>query len=163
VGKFVPLDDLKQSMPWIRMSGKQRELVQKYISNGYDKVAAVKSLYKCSTEGSVRTTINRQFSNADVRALLALHFNESALDTLKAELQRALHCRRLSQSRVRTLKLLAQAAGLDSEGIAAEEVKPAAGAKQTQCKVGDIILVDGKKVRVTVVDMNGMPTEGDPL
>lgn len=113
--KFVPLDDLKQSMPWIRMSAAQRRLVQKYIESGYDKVATVKSLYKCSNYASTQSTVSRQFSNPDVRALLALHFGESALDTVQAELQRALSCPNVSEKRLQAIKLLAQSAGLNPD------------------------------------------------
>lgn len=159
--KFVPLDDLKSSMPWIRMSARQRELVTLYLTNGYDKEAAVKSLYKCATKASLSTTICRQFGNADVKELLALHFNEPALETLKAELHRALRCPTVSQTRLRALKLLAQISGLGFES--ANDVQPAAEAKRMQCKVGDIILYDGQRVRVTAVNEQGHPTEGDPL
>lgn len=115
--KFVPLDDLKSSLPWIRMSAKQRELVQKYIESGYDKVATVKALFRCSNYASTQSTVSRQFSNTNVRALLALHFGESALDTVQNELQRALSCPKVSEKRLQAIKLLAQSAGLDFDSL----------------------------------------------
>jgi hypothetical protein len=111
------LSDLKSSLPWIRMSAKQRELVQKYIETGYDKVATVKSLYRCSNYASTQSTVSRQFSNTNVRALLALHFGESALDTVQNELQRALSCPKVSEKRLQAIKLLAQSAGLDFDSL----------------------------------------------
>jgi hypothetical protein len=139
--KFVPLSDLKSSMPWIRMSAKQRELVQKYIETGYDKVATVKALYRCSNYASTQSTVSRQFSNTNVRALLALHFGESALDTVQNELQRALSCPKLSEKRIQAIKLLAQSAGLDFDSLmpaAKVSAKSDAGESSTAGKTPDV-------------------------
>jgi hypothetical protein len=143
--KFLPLEELKTSREWIRLNASQRRLVSAYIASGYDKAQAVQTIYECGTEGSQRTTINRVFGNADVKAFLALHFGDTPQDQFKEELRRAISNPKLSQTRIQALKMLAKSLGLDEAAVPSAPAGKVVAEKEFE--------KDGKRFRTTVTEL----------
>jgi hypothetical protein len=144
--KFIPIAELKETTAWVRLSPRQRELVTKYVELDHDREATVKAIYTCGTSNSVRTTINRAFGHADVKAFLALHFGESDADTFKAELKRiAASPRKVSNTRLQILKLMARVNGLDVSALEPEPEGKIVAEKE--------IVRDGRRLKTTVVDL----------
>jgi|ERR1700733_9049607 len=146
---WVPLEELKTTREWVRLSPTQRTVLEKYISNGYDREAAVKEIFKCSTLNSTRTTINRVFGNADLKAILSVHFAESELDKFKNEVRRVLNSKKVSTTRVAALRVLAKASGFNVSALSEME----AVAAEEKVVAEKIIERDGKKYRTTVTEV----------
>jgi hypothetical protein len=145
--KFMSIEELTITREWIRLSGRQRELLVKYIELGHDKNAAVKAVgFTCKNDATVRVTVNRQFGHPDMRAALAVYFGETPLDAFKEELRRAMKSPRLSQQRVQILKMLAKTQGFDATAL------------ESSLSEGKVVAEkeferDGKKFRTTVTEI----------
>jgi len=151
--KFIPLDDLNgkngsaPDLTWIRLSDNYRRLVTEYVAQNYDKVAAVKAIYKGATRRSVISTVARTFGNADVKAFLAKHFGMSDLDVLQEEIRRVLRSPKISQQRLSALRLLARAQGISLSVL--NEVEASA----EKVVADKIIERDGKRYRTKVTEV----------
>ncbi len=150
--KFVPIEEMKTTPEWIKLSNNYREVVTAYIGNGYDKEAAVKDLFKCGTRRGLIATISRVFGNADVRAFLSVHFGETERERFAEECRRVLNGKKISQQRLGALRILAKAQGINLAAVGELE---AAGAKADEKVVAEkIIERDGKKYRTTVTEVS---------
>jgi len=147
---WLTLEELKETMEWIRLSPKQRELVTLYIQNDYSKAGAVKTLYKCSTPQSFCTTINRVFGNAEVKAALSTYFKQSELDKFKEEVRQVLRGKRISPTRVAALRVLAKAHNVNLAAMGELE----AAATEEKVVAEKTFSKDGKTYRTTVTEVS---------
>jgi hypothetical protein len=150
--KFIPLEEMKTTPEWIRLSNTYRDVVSAYLSNGYDREAAVATVFKCGTRRGLIATVCRVFGNADVRAFLSVHFGETERERFAEECRRVLNGKKISQQRLGALRILAKAQGINPAAVGELE---AAGAKADEKVVAEkIIERDGKKYRTTVTEVS---------
>jgi hypothetical protein len=144
---FLGIDVLRKTRAFSELTEKQKATVEAFVSNGHNKLAAVQSAYNCKSAASARTLINRLFSNPAVVAVLALHFQDDPLDTLKAEVRRALRDKHLTPQRAAMLRLLAEL-----QGVGSDSEKPT----DSPVIADKVIERDGRRLRTVVTDLGAV-------
>lgn len=150
--KFIPLDQLKETPEWIRLSNKQRAVMISYIENGYDKTAAINAHYNCGKPRTASTLVSMVFGNADVRAFLSRHFGETERERFAEEVRRVLNGKKISQQRLGALRILAKAQGISLSAV--EEVEAAAAKADEKVVAEKVIERDGKRYRTVVTEVS---------
>ena len=168
----LSITELTQQPAYLALTAQQRVLVEKFLETA-DKVQAVQAAYNCKSKESARVMSYSVFSNLRVVAALAAANGGCDLESFKQEVMCAARNKKLSIAQLGALKLYAQLSGfvagsslsaeIDS-GEIAEQPAPSESPVAEHCfKVGDICLQDGKQFRVTAIDANGRPTDGEPI
>ena len=171
VSERIPLEQLRLTAEWSRLTPKQAAFVSKYVQSGgdgeYNAIEAARETYNCSSERNLTNMAAEALSNPKVRAVVALHFGHSDLDLLIQDLQKAADSTS-GVAKVEALKTLARLKfnvseeppelAKRSEPSAKPEPEPA-GSRREIFKVGDIVRVDGLARRVLAVDSTGTVTD----
>lgn len=141
--KFLSLEELKETRQWIGLTEQRRKLVETYITNGFDKQAAVKAAYNITTERSLTRTTAFLFAAPAITETLAVFFQDDPLTPFREEIRRELRRHKLTPQRVALFRLAAQVHGIVD--VTAQPEGTVVAEKEFE--------KDGRKFRTTVTDL----------
>ena len=142
------------SREFLSLTEKQRVWVDSFIETS-DANLATREAYSADDDAYVAMFTRKIETSPRIIAALDLFFARSPREKFLRDLQNDIACSK-GIAKVEARRLYAKMVfGVD--GAPTEEVE------HSVCKVGDIVLVEGVKHRVTAVDANGKPTDGEPL
>jgi len=145
-----------------RLNEQQQNFIRHWIASGGDQFFAFSHAYNTTNVEEARKGSYAVTQRKSIRAVLDLFLMRTPKEMFLEEVNKILRSRKLNPSKLRALELKGQVMfGMDLKSLRAEA--PATPAETKRHKVGDIIDYDGKKVRVTTIDGNGQPVEGDPI
>jgi hypothetical protein len=145
-----------------RLNEQQQNFVRHWIASGGDQFFAFSHAYNTTSAEEARKGSYAVTQRKSIQTVIDLFLMRTPKELFLGEVNKILRSRKLNPSKLRALELKAQMLfGVDLKTLRAEA--PAASAETKPHKVGDVIDYDGKKVRVTKVDGNGQPVEGDPV
>jgi hypothetical protein len=172
----MTLPQLEATPEFGRLSPKMKLWVSSYVQHfidfgSLDPIFATKSSYQCGSDENARTFGYQILSKTKVQALLKLyaHFGKSQLEldleTAEEQFRQAKPGSEPAHNLlVLTMRLRKEIAAERAANVEASAPQvPAVAPEPKRFNVGDIILVDGKKVRVTAVNEAGRATDGEPL
>ncbi len=161
---------LELSPEWVRLTPPQRVFVVEFLATG-SAFLATKVGYRAKSEKNSRVLSYELAKNPFIVAAVDVATGRvrSEREILISEVQRQLKAAETGSiaatkltAQLERLILGGQQEELDDEP--ANEVEPSSNSQKTiVAKVGDIVLVNGVQHRVSVVDENGRPTEGEPV
>jgi hypothetical protein len=149
-----------KSEAWHNLTAKQQTFLQSYVTTG-DGLMATRAAFK-SSDKNLRNMMWKTLRNDYVKAALdkwkGRDERQVFLDQLKAKIDA---CEDSSIAQAKNLALYARLAFDVVEPNVPEESgrKSSSGQAGPRFKVGDPIIVDGVKRRVTAVDGNGHATD----
>jgi hypothetical protein len=143
------------SKEFLAVTEKQRVWVDAFVDSR-DAAQATRIAYGAKTDSAYRAMLTRKIETSPrILAALDLYYARSPREKFLRDLQLDIeHSKGIAK--IEGCRLYAKVTGLVDDS-------PTAEAEHLVCKIGDVVLVDGVKHRVTAVDENGRPTEGDPL
>lgn len=165
----TPIDEfaaLRVSPPFRRMTPQQQTWLIEYLKTG-SLHGATKLAYPGASENSQRAMPYQILkSEAVIESLDWFRFRDAEtsrqalVDIVRKQLDAA------EPGSVSAQRLCAQLQSL-TIGSKPSVSEPARGPEESAqaqgSKIGDIVLVEGVKYRVTAVDENGKPTDGEPI
>ena len=142
------------SKEYLAVTDKQKVWLDVFIDS-QDAALATSTAYGAQTDSAYRAMLTRKVeSSPRVLAALDLFYGRTPREKFLRDLQNDIaHSKGIAKIEAR--RLYAKVTGID--GSPTEEIE------HLVCKIGDIVLVDGVKHRVTAVDASGKPTDGEPL
>jgi hypothetical protein len=161
----VSWDVMQASEPWKRLTPQQRIWFVHFIASD-DSVAATRIAYPTATDKSVKCMSYEMLKRPAIIAALDFYNGKSDLEIDLDEIQKQIDA--ADPGSIAAQKLIALKASL-KRGLKAASEEPETKSKATDeskslvSQIGDIVLVDGKKHRVTAVDEHGKPTDGEPI
>ena len=150
-----------ESLPAFKSLNPQQQIfIRGWIASAGDQFFSFKHAYSATNDEVARKGAYAITSRKSVRTVLDLFLMRTPKEMFLEEVNKILRSRKLNPSKLRALELKGQVMfGMDLKSLRAE----AAPAETKRHKVGDVIDYAGKQVRVTKVDGNGQPIEGDPV
>jgi predicted signal transduction protein with EAL and GGDEF domain len=149
----ITLEELHVSKEFLALTERQGAWIDSFLQS-QDAGQATRIAYGDHTDPVYRAMLTRKIeTSARVLAALDLFYGRSAKEKFLRDLQLDIN-RAKGVARIEARRLFAKVAGLDGSPSEPEHAV---------CNVGDIVLVDGVQHRVTAVDENGRPTDGEPL
>ena len=123
--KRMPLDQLRLTQEYTRLTAKQKDFVETYVGMGamdgnYDAVNAVRHAYKCKNDEVARIMSYALLANINIVAVLNRHFAADPIDQFIQTLDRAVHNKKLTIAQLQALKLYCEVMGFGTK-IAARE------------------------------------------
>jgi hypothetical protein len=155
----ISWDVMQASETWKRLTPQQRVWVLKFIASD-DSIAATRTAYPTATDKSVKCMSYELRKNPGIVAALDFYNGKTELELDLEEIQKQIDA--AEPGSIAATKLIALKASL-KRGVKSASEEPKATDESLASKIGDIVLVDGKKHRVTAVDENGKPTDGEPI
>jgi len=162
----VSWEALESTPQYRTLTAHQRNWVKALLSNGGNPVAATEAAYNCKSLKNATCLSYEVRRHPSVRAFLELHdvlsygapSKEQQIASVLETIREA-----PAYSRVRAQRLLAELTGFvgTSTDDQRSETNSGLESKGPISKIGDVVLQDGQKYRVTHIDENGHPTEGD--
>jgi hypothetical protein len=140
------------SKEFLALTDGQRKWIDVFIETS-DANLATREAYGTNDDAYIAMFTRKIESSPRVIAALDLYFARSPRDRFLRDLQNDI-AHSTGIARIEARRLYARITGLDA---------PNAETEQPVCKIGDVVLVEGVKHRVTATDANGRPTEGEPL
>ena len=120
--KRMPLEDLRKTPEYTRLTPKQKMFVDTYCSSGavdgqYDAVAATQAAYKCKSAEVARVMAYSLLANINLVAVLNRHFGTEPIDAFLATLDRAVHNKKLTLAQLGALQLQCEVMGFGTKII----------------------------------------------
>lgn len=120
--KRIPLEALKQTPEFQRLTQKQRLFITAYCDGGlfdgnYDSVAATRTAYQCKSPEVARIMSYSLMQNIRIIAVLNIHFNTSPTEEMLVAVDRAIQNRRLTIAQIQALRLKCDLLGLATRSI----------------------------------------------
>jgi hypothetical protein len=144
--------DFVKSAPYLTLTEGQRKWVDIFIDTS-DANRATGEAYGATDDAYVAMFTRKIETSPRVIAALDLYFARSPRERFLRDLQNDI-AHSTGVARIEARRLYAKMVfGVD--GPPTEEIP--------FCKIGDIVLVEGVKHRVTAVDASGRATDGEPL
>ena len=136
----MTLEAFHAEMAYKTLTPRQRKMLDEYLTNGYDRTAAILAAYSVSNRRTAQQQAPKYFASRSMLAALAVYFGTDDREQFKAMLIRAVHSHRLTPQDAVVLRLLAQTSGFvgkDSEPEVPTESKiPSTSAPDTRVPVG---------------------------
>lgn len=110
----MPLEELRETVEYRRLTEKQQRFVDHYISAGYNVVEAVLVAYQCrNTKRSTAREIARVMSyplmqSRRILLVLNMHFGKDPIERFLDQLDRAIDKKKLSVTHIKALALKAK-------------------------------------------------------
>lgn len=143
--------EFHSSKEYLALTEKQKVWVDRFIET-QDAALATKLAYGDHTDETYRAMLTRKIETSNrVCDALDVFYQRDEKDKFIRNLELNIK-NSTGIAKIEGQKLLARILGLLSSD-----------AEQVVAKVGDVVLVDGVKHRVTAIDANGKPTDGEPL
>lgn len=150
----MTMESFHTSHEFLSLTPKQRVWIKSFIASQDARHATV-AAYGAETTEEYRAMLTAKVeSSPRVIAALDAFYQRSPRERFLRDLERDIkHSDGIAK--VEAQKLFAKVAGFVSDSNAKPESQPV--------HIGDVVLVNGSKFRVTAIDANGSPTDGDPL
>ena len=145
-------EDFIKSKEYLALTEGQRKWVEIFIETSNANLST-RQAYNATDDAYIAMFTRKIETSPRIIAALDLFFARPPRERFLRDLQNDIS-HSTGIARLETRRLYAKVMGL-VDGSPTEQVE--------QCKIGDIVLVDGVKHRVTAVDANGKPTDGEPL
>jgi hypothetical protein len=165
----TPIDEfvaLRVSPPFRRMTPQQKNWLLEYLRTG-SLHSATKLAYPEANENSQRAMPYQILKAQAVRECLdwyRFHDAESSRQALIDLVRKQLDAAEPGSVSAQRLCAQLQSLTISNKPSSREEAPgPEESAQAQGSKIGDIVLVEGVKYRVTAVDENGKPTDGEPI
>jgi hypothetical protein len=147
-------EELVKSGPYLALTARQRRWLEILIDTS-DANRATREAYDATDDAYVAMFTRKIETSPRIIAALDLYFARSPREKFLRDLQNDI-ARTKGVAKIEARRLYAKMVfGVDGP--------PTEEPEYSVCKVGDIVLVNGVKHRVTAVDANGRPTDGEPL
>jgi hypothetical protein len=163
----VAWDSLQNTKPWQALTDQQQRWCIAFIAYGGDPVKATALSYNCASPKNAVSLSYEIRRHKNVITFLDLYrVLTQGAPSREEQIAGALEMIREvpAYEQVKARRLLAQLTGFVREDDDLEpKVSQPVEASPARCKVGDIVLVEDVKYRVTGVDETGKPTDGEPL
>jgi hypothetical protein len=146
--------DFANSAAYLALTARQRRWIDVFIETS-DANRATREAYGATDDTYVAMFTRKTETSPRIIAALDLFFDRSPREKFLRDLQNDIaHSKGVAKIEARRLyaKMVFGVDGTPSNEIV-----------NSDCKIGDIVLVNGVKHRVTAVDENGRPTDGEPL
>ncbi len=175
IKRTMPIELLRLEPCFIRLTERQKLMIETYITSGADKTLSVLTAYHVKDRETARKMSYESFSRPGVIQVLNAYWGVTPFEAFKQDVERAVRNKSLSVAQIRALELQARLNGWSStnlpnlhghdepdaeskiETTATSEVSP------ERFQVGDICFQDGQKYRVTSIDANGQPLTADEV
>lgn len=183
----ITFDELQKTAAWGDLSAKQRFFVETWIATASDgmkeserRVFSVKSAYDVASDETARVLSYQFLESPNVKAVLALYFGdleatpEGRRESFLIWLEKAIKRGKLTQADKDAIRFLFDQRGwkvpegvhgdLRTNGYTPAADREPKSAPSPKFKVGDIATDNaGKKWRITKLNEEGLPAEGDPI
>jgi hypothetical protein len=147
----------------------ERNFLRHLFANSGNQFFAFSQVYSAPDAETARRGSYALMARKSVREVIEWYLKLSDREKFLSELERACRSRKITPTQFKTFELRAATEfGVSLKTLKAEDQKKSGKAESAPVetkrhKVGDVIDYDGKKVRVTKIDGNGQPVEGDPV
>jgi len=142
----LTIQELHRTEAYRALTQKQQRLVELFLETG-DKVKSILSVFRCKSEETARTMTYDYFGKPRVLECIAVANGEDPeRATFDAELERAIHNRKINPQQVKALQLFAKVHGY---GVA--EIESAD--EPQKFAIGSVIMQDGQKYRVVAQEI----------
>lgn len=164
----MPLELLRLDQCFMRLTEKQKLLIESYVASGGDKVGSVLAAYHVKDRETARKMSYDSFSRPAVVEVLNAYWGLTPFESFKRDVSRAVRNKRLSVAQIRALELQARVNGWGIVNLphlnryAPSETSQAAQS-ETKFRVGEICTQDGQRFRVTSIDADGHPLTADAV
>lgn len=109
----LALAELQRMPEYVRLTGKQKALVDAFVANEHDRVTAYQVTHPtCTVRDSAEKGAHKVFSAPAMRAVLDVYFQVDALDAVKEQIRRAMLDRHLTTAQASMVRLYAAAHGI---------------------------------------------------
>ena len=134
----LTLDQLQREKVFLCLTPRQQRLVIAYLTNGHDKIAAIKSAFDCKSS-SVRIMSYNYFNKRQIVAVLAVAAGgDPEREQFDLDLHRAIQNPRTTRNQISALRLMAQTRGyIVSAEPAADAVDETETPSTHTFKIGD--------------------------
>lgn len=149
-------EEFHASKDWKSLTEGQKRWVSVFIET-QDAKRATAEAYGSDDEAYVVMFTRKIETSANVISALDAYYRRSEKERFLRDLRMNI-ANSEGIAKVEGQKLLARILGFDTPAVDCGTFT-----EPPVCKVGDSVLVDGVRHRVTVVDANGKPTDGEPL
>lgn len=150
----ITREKLHASKEYLALTDKQRVWVDSFVDS-QDAALSTRIAYGDQSDSAYRAMLTRKIETSPrVLAALDLFYGRSPKECFVRDLTLDI-ARSKGIARVEARRLFARVVGF-IDGARSDSEYPV-------CKIGDVVLADGVKHRVTAVDASGKPTEGEPL
>ena len=162
------MEELQADQVWTDLRTQQaRTFVQAYIDTRGDVEFAARLAYAMKDDATTRKSAPGLLQRPAIAAALNFYFKLTPHELAIAELDRTIHKRGIPEAtRLRAIEMKMETLGLKKPVTPESEEAPAAPAKMDSARgyeVGDVIDYGDQKIRITKLDENGRPAEGDPV
>jgi hypothetical protein len=152
------------SEQWKRLTPQQRVWVLKFIVSD-DPIASTRTAYPTATDKSVKCMSYELRKNPGILSALDFYNGKTDLEIDLDEIQKQIDA--AEPGSIAATKLIALKASL-KRGVKPTSEEPETKSQATdgaspKFNVGDICVQDGKKYRVTSIDVNGKPLTADEV
>jgi len=160
------LEELEAKLDSVQLGEQEKNFLRHYVATG-DQIFAHTHAYESKDHRKDSYAVMLKKS---IRDIIDWFLKKSDKELFLEELSRACRSRKITPTKLKLFELRAATEfGVDLKTLKAEAQSKKSGkaeaalAEPKRHRIGDVIDYDGKKVRVTQVDGNGQPIEGDPV
>lgn len=167
----LTLAELEETAAFKRLNEQQAAFVRTWIESGGNQFLAFQQAYSAPDVETARKGSYAVVQRRRIQDVLNTFLKKTPRELFVEEIDRVLRSRKPNPSKLRALELKSQIVfGVDMQSLRRslkESKKAETAAAQPPAhifRVGDIVTVGGRRIRVTVVSPDGLKAlEGDPL
>lgn len=105
------LQELSETSEFHNLTDKQKMFVSTFISNGYNKIHAIRTAYQCKNDLSAKVMSYSVMNTFAVTMVLAIHFGDEPVDTFLKHIARSIRKGRIKPEQLALYKLYAEVSG----------------------------------------------------
>ena len=156
----MSLDELKRQRCFLDLTERQKLLVESFIVSGGDRTFAVQAAYHVANRESARALSYEMLSGTYVTDVLNTFWGRTPREILQQQVDRLCRKKKPTVAEVNALRLKCELAGFTPENMPrVNGYQP----KPKQFEIGQIVLQDGTRFRVTRVDSEGKILAAEPV
>jgi hypothetical protein len=111
---MLTLEQLRGMNEYVRLTDKQKALVDAFVMHGHDRVKAYQVTHPTCSKESAEKGAYKVFSRAAVRTVLDIYFSVDPADVYEQLLLRAMQNPKITPSQIRALEMYAEKHGFNS-------------------------------------------------
>lgn len=111
---MLTLDQLRGMNEYVRLTDKQKAMVDAFVMHGHDRVKAYQVTHPTCSKESAEKGAYKVFSRAAVRTVLDIYFSVDPADVYEQLLLRAMQNPKITPSQIRALEMYAEKHGFNS-------------------------------------------------
>lgn len=169
MAKPLPFEQLEATKEYGRLTARQRMYVRVRVETG-DPMLAVRTAYDCKSDHHFRIMTYEVAGSKKVQAALRRAYGETERETFINQLQKRIDDRSITIAEWKAANLLCRLKGWKGCPTSPSKAEPdnfetptAAEAPEHVYRVGQIVLQNDCRYRVTAVDASGKITAAEPV